>query len=77
MVGLQPNRSTVAAVATVWTTFRDMGLTAERHRTRPTIAAADVKPAFIDELGHGASLLNVPSKPDELPASLGWLGARI
>ena len=77
MVGLQPDRSTVAAVAAVWATLRDMGLTAKRHSARPTVAAANVEPAFIDELGHGASLLSGSSEPDELPASLGWFGVRI
>ena len=66
MVGLQPDRSTVAAVAAVWATLRDMGLTAERHRTSPTVAAANVEPAFVDELGHSASLLSAPSEPAEL-----------
>jgi len=48
----------MATVTTVWTTLRDMGFTAERHCTSPTVTAADVESAFVDELGHGASLLS-------------------
>ena len=74
MVGLQPDRSAVAAVTAVRTTLWNMGLTAERHRTRPTVAATDVEPAFVDELGHSASLLSAPSEPAELHGFEGHSG---
>jgi hypothetical protein len=49
VVGDEPDVAAVAAVAAVRTALGDVGLPAERHRARPTVAALDVEAALVDE----------------------------
>ena len=52
VVGLQPHRATVPAVAAVGSTFRHVGLATHRHRSGTTVAAFHAETTLVDESGH-------------------------
>jgi hypothetical protein len=51
VIGLQPHAAAVTTVAAVGTALGDMGLTTKRDCSSSAVAAVDVQPALVDELG--------------------------
>jgi len=52
VIGFQPDRATVAAVTTIWSTEGDRSLSTETHAASTAIATANVQLGFIDEGTH-------------------------
>jgi hypothetical protein len=52
MIGLEPHRAAVPAVAAVWTTKGNWSLSAETHAASTTVASANVELGFVDKCAH-------------------------
>ena len=52
VVGLQPDRTAISPVATVWATERDGSLATETHAACTAVTTANVQLGFVDECTH-------------------------
>jgi hypothetical protein len=52
MVGYQPDRSTIATIATVWPTECNRAFTTETDTAKTAVATANVELGFVDKCAH-------------------------